>query len=265
MSYRKPFLWEVFFSHLCVFGHKYKGRSSHQRCSVKIGVLRNLTKFTGQHLCQSLFFIKVSGLGPATLFKKRLWNRCFPVNFVKFLRTPFYIERLWWLLFWRARWFSQGGYVRTRRTSLSYAPVSLVVLVFLLLLWSGKCGLGNISPCFRSSHWNAFWKIVALETEFFQRYFHLFWLNLRNTCFTEYMPVSASCIYIVLFCYYWSALWWHRQLFLLCSIVLYFSFSNIKLCKYFQTKNKILFSCHIDSTHVLCLLKSWSVTSFRFR
>ena len=26
---------------------------------------------------------------PANLLKKRLWHRCFPVNFVKFLRTPF--------------------------------------------------------------------------------------------------------------------------------------------------------------------------------
>ena len=29
------------------------------------------------------------GLGPATLLKKRLCRRCFLVNFVKFLRTPF--------------------------------------------------------------------------------------------------------------------------------------------------------------------------------
>ena len=35
------------------------------------------------------FFDKNAGLRPATLLKKRLWNRCFPVNFVKFLRTPF--------------------------------------------------------------------------------------------------------------------------------------------------------------------------------
>ena len=28
-------------------------------------------------------------LGSATLLKKRLWHRCFPVNFAKFLRTPF--------------------------------------------------------------------------------------------------------------------------------------------------------------------------------
>ena len=27
------------------------------------------------------------GLKPATLLKKRLWYRCFPVNFMKFLRT----------------------------------------------------------------------------------------------------------------------------------------------------------------------------------
>ena len=33
-------------------------------------------------------------LRPATLLKKRLWHRCFPVNFVKFLRTPFFTELL---------------------------------------------------------------------------------------------------------------------------------------------------------------------------
>ena len=52
--------------------------SSHQTCSMKKGVLRDFTKFTGKHR-----------LRPATLLKKRLWHRCFPVNFAKFLRTPF--------------------------------------------------------------------------------------------------------------------------------------------------------------------------------
>ena len=36
--------------------------------------------------------------GPATLLKKRLWHRCFLVNFVKFVATLFFIEHLWWLL-----------------------------------------------------------------------------------------------------------------------------------------------------------------------
>ena len=55
----------------------------------KKNVLRNFTKFAGKHLCQSLFINKVAGLRPATLLKKRLWYRCFPVNFVKRLRTHF--------------------------------------------------------------------------------------------------------------------------------------------------------------------------------
>ena len=71
------------------------GRSSHQRCFVKKGVLRNFAKFTGKHLCHRLFFNNVADLRHATLLKKILWHRCFPVNFVKSLRTPFlYIEHL---------------------------------------------------------------------------------------------------------------------------------------------------------------------------
>ena len=70
-------------------------RSSHQRCSLRKGVLINFAVFTGKHLCQSLFFNEITGLSPATLLKKRLWHRCFPVNFAKFLRTLFFTEHLW--------------------------------------------------------------------------------------------------------------------------------------------------------------------------
>ena len=42
-------------------------RSSHRRCSVKKGVPRNFAKFTGKHLCQSLFFNKVAGSACVTL------------------------------------------------------------------------------------------------------------------------------------------------------------------------------------------------------
>ena len=35
-----------------------------QRCSVKKVVFRNFSKFTGKHLCQSLFLNKVEGLRP---------------------------------------------------------------------------------------------------------------------------------------------------------------------------------------------------------
>ena len=35
---------------------------------------------------------------PATLLKRRLWYRCFPVDFGKFLGTPIFTELLPWLL-----------------------------------------------------------------------------------------------------------------------------------------------------------------------
>ena len=73
-------------------------RSSCPEVFCKKGVLRYFAKFTGKHLHQSFFFNKVAGLRPANSLKKRFWHRCFPVSFVKFLRTPFFIEHLWWLL-----------------------------------------------------------------------------------------------------------------------------------------------------------------------
>ena len=36
----------------------------------------------------------VADLRPATFLKKRLWHRCFPVNFAEFLRTAFLTEHL---------------------------------------------------------------------------------------------------------------------------------------------------------------------------
>ena len=52
-----------------------------QRCSVKKVFFKILQNSQEKHLC----------LRPATatLLKNRLWHRCLPVNFVKFLRTPF--------------------------------------------------------------------------------------------------------------------------------------------------------------------------------
>ena len=55
---------------------------------------------TGGVLWKKVFLkiLQNSGLRPATLLKKRLQDRRFPVNFANFLRTPFFIEHLWWLL-----------------------------------------------------------------------------------------------------------------------------------------------------------------------
>ena len=45
-------------------------------------VLTNFAKLTGEHLFKSLFFDKVANFG---LLKRRLWHRCFTMNFAKFL------------------------------------------------------------------------------------------------------------------------------------------------------------------------------------
>ena len=62
-----------------LFGYTatWKYRNIHQKCSMKKDILGNFAKFTGKHLCQSLFFNKVTGLG---------LYRPLPA---KFLRTPF--------------------------------------------------------------------------------------------------------------------------------------------------------------------------------
>ena len=59
-------------------------RSSCPKVFCKKGVFRNFAKFIRKHLCNFI--------------KKRLWNRCFPVNFAKFLRTSFLKETVRWLL-----------------------------------------------------------------------------------------------------------------------------------------------------------------------
>ena len=59
-------------------------RSSRSQIFFEINNINNFAKFT-ENIC-------------ATLLKKRLWHRRFPVNFAKFLTTLFFIEHLWWQL-----------------------------------------------------------------------------------------------------------------------------------------------------------------------
>ena len=56
-------------------------RNSHRRSSVRKGVLRNFAKFTEN---ARLFF----------LFKKRLWHKCFPMNFERISNSIFFTEPL---------------------------------------------------------------------------------------------------------------------------------------------------------------------------
>ena len=91
LSTFQHFIFIQFLIHLWNFQFQKKEsitffKSSHRRCSVRRSVLRNFS------LQQS-----------ATLLKKRLWHRCFPVNFAKFPRTSFLQNTSGGLLLWVLR------------------------------------------------------------------------------------------------------------------------------------------------------------------
>ena len=66
----------------------YYFRSSYLRCSVK-KVFLEISQNSQKNTCARYSFLIKLQARPATLSKKSLWYRYFPVNFAKFLRTPF--------------------------------------------------------------------------------------------------------------------------------------------------------------------------------
>ena len=92
---KQPFLLNFFF------------RSSLLQMFFKIDVLKN-SQYSQENTCVGVsFLIKLLASRPATLLKKRLQHRCFPVNIENFLRTPFFTEHLRWLLLFFANGYSQ--------------------------------------------------------------------------------------------------------------------------------------------------------------
>ena len=71
-----------------------------QRCSVRKDVLRNFTKLTGKHLCQSLSFNKVAGLRPqaCNFIKRETLAQVFSFKFREISKNTFFKEHLLWLL-----------------------------------------------------------------------------------------------------------------------------------------------------------------------
>ena len=69
-------------------------RSSYGRCFIRKDILKNFAKFTGKHLCQSLFCNKVAGLRSATLLKKDLDRGVFCV-FCRIFKNTYFEEHLW--------------------------------------------------------------------------------------------------------------------------------------------------------------------------
>ena len=77
--------------HLCHARGKFEISEKHLWwSSIKKTVHKNVAKFTGNRLF-SFLKNKVAGF-PATSLKKRLWRRCFPVNFAAFLKTSIFLD-----------------------------------------------------------------------------------------------------------------------------------------------------------------------------
>ena len=65
-------------------------RSSRSEVFCTKGALKILQNSQENHCARVSFFNKVADLTAATLLKKRLWHSCFPTDFAKFLRSPFF-------------------------------------------------------------------------------------------------------------------------------------------------------------------------------
>ena len=99
---KKVFLkiWQnSFFS--CEFCKHFKNIFSCKRLSEVTSVFKEISLFgkpgkpMNQRSSRLGVFCKKCVLRPATLFKKRLCHRCFPLNFAKFLGTPFLLDMAW--------------------------------------------------------------------------------------------------------------------------------------------------------------------------
>ena len=77
-------------------------RSSHRMCSVKNAFLKVRKYHTNIPVLESVFN-KVAGLRACNFITKKLQQRCFPVKFAKFVRTPFLTEHLRWLLLYHSK------------------------------------------------------------------------------------------------------------------------------------------------------------------
>ena len=103
-------------------------RGNH-RCSIKKGVLKNFAKFTGKTTVPESLLNKVAGLR----------HRCFPVNFAKFLRTPFLqntsastISRLSGEIFVRnISSFEFSSYLNSSRDSVRWCEKNILSLFYL--------------------------------------------------------------------------------------------------------------------------------------
>ena len=144
---------------------------------LKKDVLRNFAKCRERHLRWNFFLNKIESFRPATLFKKRLRHRCFPVNFMKFLKAPFLQNTCGWLLLKKFNTFSLSVTKLRKREKRKYKvwPELKLILLKIKMLWRSQSTF---------NYWYQkmlFFLHKAMEKPYFNLHFifhHHFWSSL---------------------------------------------------------------------------------------
>ena len=115
-----------------------------QRCSVK-RVFSEISQNPQENTCARVsFLIKLQTSRPQV----RLSRRCFPVNFEKFLRTPFFIEHLWWLLLSYCKVDNMFTVFKTNTSNHNFTNFSYVFTSYLKQIVLTRFILYNIKTIF---------------------------------------------------------------------------------------------------------------------
>ena len=135
------FLFSHFFSNCCFvlllltqldFG-EYSSKQEQKNRSTRPEVFLNISQSSQENTCARISFL-IKKRPEACNLKKILWHRCFPVNFAKFLRAPFFTEQLWWLLLKKTTTNRQKTNHILFNCFVSSANITLFALDFLQLL-----------------------------------------------------------------------------------------------------------------------------------
>ena len=154
---------------------------------------------------------------PATFLKKRLWYRCFPRNFEKFLSISSPTEHLWWLLLSLTMPKKYCMWINSDFTGNQSWNKSkhLHLLLILMLKKSGGFNIKLIlfmnnfyRKIFRSSRLQMFLKISALKNfpilRIKKRLKQVFWckklphnVNILIDFFTEHLSLATFVLWIL--------------------------------------------------------------------
>ena len=125
--------WQSWFVHLDLFA-KVRKRCF---CNIEKQPPKVFLKFPIIHRktpTQESFFNRL-----ATLLKKRLHHRCFPMNFTKFLRTAFlqYNSDCFWISFFMCSTVFSVSLIR--QFVCTEARISLSLVFYTTFVWKGVC------------------------------------------------------------------------------------------------------------------------------